>query len=102
MIKSELINSIASKQTKLSREGITAIVDAMLNRMENELGNGGRICVRGFGTLAVRLHAPRVGRNPQTGEIVQVRQKYVVHFKPSLYLSKRVNKTSSQYPIQKL
>ena len=102
MVKSELINSIASKQTQLSHEEVTAIVETMLSCMTNELANGGKVCVRGFGTFSLRYRAPKIARNPKTGEKVSVEQKHSVHFKPSVHLSKRVDGSSSQYPIQKL
>ena len=102
MVKSELINSIASKQTQLSQEEVTAIVETMLSCMTNELANGGKVCVRGFGTFSLRYRAPKIARNPKTGAAVAVEQKYAVHFKPSIHLSKRIDDLSSQYPIQKL
>ncbi|MEI8237733.1 MAG: HU family DNA-binding protein [Methylococcaceae bacterium] len=102
MVKSELINSIASKKPLLLHEDVTAIVDVMLASITNELANGGQVCVRGFGTFTLRYRAPKIGRNPQTGEKVAVEQKHAVHFKPSPFLSKRVDESSKKYLIQKI
>ncbi|MEI8237192.1 MAG: HU family DNA-binding protein [Methylococcaceae bacterium] len=101
MVKSELINSIASKQSQLSHEEVTAIVDVMLMSITNELANGGQVCVRGFGTFTLRYRAPKIGRNPKTGEKIAVEQKNAVHFKPSVHLSKRIDESSSKYSIEK-
>ncbi len=102
MVKSELINAFAKKQPQLLHREVTAIVDTILTCMTNELANGGRVCVRGFGTFTLRCRAPKIGRNPKTGKKVAIEQRYVVHFKPSAYLSKRVDDSSKKYSIQRI
>ena len=55
------------------------------------LSGGGRIEIRGFGSFSLHYRAPRVGRNPKTGESVELSGKYVPHFKPGKELRDRVN-----------
>ena len=102
MTKSELINSIANKFTQLSHTDVEAAVNTMLKTMADELANGGRIEIRGFGSFSLRYRAPKMGRNPQTGAAVAVEQKHAIHFKPGVELRKRVDDSSKQYSIQKL
>jgi integration host factor subunit beta len=102
MIKSELINSIASKHAQLSHEDVEAAVNAMLKNMTDELANGGGVEIRGFGSFSLRYRAPKIARNPKTGAAVAVEQKHAIHFKPGTDLRKRVDDSSKQYPIQKL
>ena len=102
MTKSELINQLASKQPHLSHADVTAVVNNILEQMAQELATGGRIEIRGFGTFSLRYQAPKMGRNPKTGEAVSVEQKHSVHFKPGTELRQRVDDASKQYSIQKL
>ena len=91
MTKSELIDRIASKQTQLSAKDIELAVKAIISYMSEVLADGGRIEIRGFGSFSLHYRAPRVGRNPKTGEPVQLSGKYVPHFKPGKELRDRVN-----------
>jgi integration host factor subunit beta len=59
--------------------------------MSEVLAEGGRIEIRGFGSFSLHYRAPRVGRNPKTGEPVELSGKYVPHFKPGKELRDRVN-----------
>jgi len=99
MIKSELIQVIASKQSNLSKEDVEATVNCILNSMNEELGRGGRIEIRGFGTFSVRQHNAKMGRNPRTGETVSIPRKNSVHFKPGTELRERVNASASEHRI---
>ena len=99
MIKSELIQVIASKQSNLSKEDVEATVNCILNSMNEELGRGGRIEIRGFGTFSVRQHKAKMGRNPRTGETVSIPRKNSVHFKPGTELRERVNASASEHGI---
>jgi len=102
MLKSELLNLIASKQTQLSHADVVAAVNNILELMSKELANGGRIEIRGFGSFSLHYRAPKIARNPKTGAAVAVEQKHAIHFKPGTDLRKRVDDSSKQYPIQKL
>ena len=96
MIKSELINQLASKQPHLSHADVTAVVNNILEQMTQELATGGRIEIRGFGTFSLRYRAAQIRRNPKTGEAVSVEQKHYVYFKPSIELKQRVDDSSGQ------
>ncbi len=99
MTKSELIQVIASKQSNLTKEDVEAAVNCIFNRINEELGRGGRIEIRGFGTFSIRQHADKMGRNPKTGETVSIPRKNSVHFKPGIDLRERVNASRSVHKI---
>jgi len=94
MTKSELIDRLAAKQEHLQWRDVEASVRLILNEMMNELSQGGRIEIRGFGSFSLHFRKPRVGRNPKTGEAVVLAGKYVPHFKPGKELRERVNKNA--------
>ncbi len=91
MNKSELIERIVDQQEQLSVRDVELAVKAMLEHMTQVLSSGERIEIRGFGSFSVNYRAPRVGRNPKTGETVELQGKYVPHFKPGKELRDRVN-----------
>ena len=66
-------------------------VKMMLDHMAEALAEGERIEIRGFGSFSLHYRAPRLGRNPKTGEKVELAGKYVPHFKPGKELRERVN-----------
>jgi integration host factor subunit beta len=71
MIKSELIEKLAAENTHLTHAEVERVVNIVLGRMVDSLGDGGRVELRGFGAFSVRGRPARAGRNPRTGEIVQ-------------------------------
>lgn len=89
--KSELIERIAARQTQLSVKDVELAVKTILEDMSDNLANGGRVEIRGFGSFSLHFRAPRTGRNPKTGEAVDLQGKYVPHFKPGKELRDRVN-----------
>ncbi|MEK7990554.1 MAG: integration host factor subunit beta [Thiotrichaceae bacterium] len=91
MTKSELIEAIATKQTQLTQKDIDSAVKTILEHMAQSLEKGERIEIRGFGSFSLHFRPPRVGRNPKTGEAVQLPAKHVPHFKPGKELRDRVN-----------
>ena len=91
MTKSELIERIADHQEQLSVKDIEIAVKTMLEHMSQILAAGERIEIRGFGSFSLHYREPRVGRNPKTGESVQLSGKYVPHFKPGKEMRDRVN-----------
>ena len=92
MTKSELIERIAGKQTQLSAKDVELAVKGVLETMSQVLADGGRIEIRGFGSVSLHYRVPRIGRNPKTGEPVALSGKHVPHFKPGKELRDRVNK----------
>ena len=91
MTKSELIERVAQSQTQLAYRDIELAVKTMLELMAQRLANGERIEIRGFGSFSLHYRAPRVGRNPKTGQSVRLDGKFVPHFKPGKELRDRVN-----------
>jgi len=96
MTKSELIEKIAAVQTQLSAKDVELAVKTMLDHMAEALAEGERIEIRGFGSFSLHYRAPRLGRNPKTGEKVELAGKYVPHFKPGKELRERVNLSLEQ------
>jgi integration host factor subunit beta len=95
MTKSELIERMADHQEQLSVKDVELAVKSMLEHMSQVLASGERIEVRGFGSFSLHYREPRVGRNPKTGEMVQLTGKYVPHFKPGKEMRDRVNESIS-------
>jgi len=91
MTKSELIERIAERQDQLSLKDIELGIKLMLEHMSDRLASGERIEIRGFGSFSLHYRAPRIGRNPKTGESVELDGKCVPHFKPGKELRDRVN-----------
>ncbi len=91
MTKSELIEIIAAKQNQLSAKDVELAVKTLIELMSETLASGERIEIRGFGSFSLHYRAPRIGRNPKTGESVGLAGKYVPHFKPGKELRDRVN-----------
>lgn len=96
MTKSELIERIADHQEQLSVKDIELAIKSILEYMSQILASGERIEVRGFGSFSLHYREPRVGRNPKTGELVQLAGKYVPHFKPGKEMRDRVNDSISK------
>ncbi|CAH0990754.1 Integration host factor subunit beta [Sinobacterium norvegicum] len=94
MTKSELIERIAEKQPQLAIKDIETAVKILLEQMSESLVGGDRIEIRGFGSFCLHYRAPRKGRNPKTGESVELTGKYVPHFKPGKQLRERVDSSA--------
>jgi len=92
MTKSEIIEMIAQKQTHLPLRDVELSIKHILDLMSNSLSNGRRIEIRGFGSFSLHYRAPRIGRNPKTGEPVSLPRKYVPHFKPGKDLKMQVDR----------
>ena len=96
MTKSELIERIVAAQARssnaqLNSKDVEFAVKTMLEQMSQTLASGDRIEIRGFGSFSLHYRAPRIGRNPKTGESVGLTGKHVPHFKPGKELRDRVN-----------
>lgn len=91
MTKSELIERITARQQQLSAKDVELAIKTMIEQMAQILSRGDRIEIRGFGSFSLHFRAPRLGRNPKTGESVGLAGKYVPHFKPGKELRDRVN-----------
>ena len=91
MMKSELIERIARKQSHLAYKDIELAVKSLLEQMSNSLSNGERIEIRGFGSFVVKDYQAYMGRNPKTGEVIQVKPKKLPFFKVGKELREKVN-----------
>lgn len=91
MTKSELIERLCAQQTHLSAKEVEDAVKDILEHMASKLEERDRIEIRGFGSFSLHYREPRVGRNPKSGEKVELEGKYVPHFKPGKELRERVN-----------
>jgi len=99
MTKSELIEILAQKQIQLAYKDVELAVKTMIDHMGTTLANGERIEIRGFGSFSLHYRPPRVGRNPKTGDSVELAAKYVPHFKPGKEMRERVNESMEKVGI---
>ena len=99
MTKSELIESLAKKQPYLALKDVELAVKCVIEKMNQALSSGERIEIRGFGSFSLHKRPPRTGRNPKTGESVNLAEKHVPHFKPGKELRDRVDSASHKYEI---
>ncbi len=99
MTKSELIESLARQLSHLAIKDVELAVKCVVEHMSETLSLGERIEIRGFGSFSLHHRAPRMGRNPKTGESVSLTAKYVPHFKPGKELRDRVNGSREQCRI---
>ncbi|MBS29289.1 MAG: integration host factor subunit beta [Alphaproteobacteria bacterium] len=91
MTKSELIQRLAERNPHLLQRDAERIVAAILEEITAALARGDRVELRGFGAFSVKSRAARTGRNPRTGEAVQVDAKVVPYFKTGKELRERLN-----------
>jgi integration host factor subunit beta len=92
MIKSELVQKIADKNTHLYHRDVERIVNRVLDDIVDAMKQGARVELRGFGAFSVKERDGRTGRNPRTGESVDVTPKRVPFFKTGKELRARLNK----------
>jgi integration host factor subunit beta len=91
MTKSELIARLAERFPQLVAKDADYAVKMILDALTAALVRSDRIEIRGFGSFALNYRPPRVGRNPKSGDKVQVPEKYVPHFKAGKELRERVD-----------
>ena len=90
MTKSDLVKVMSKNQRYLAPKDVDVVVKSLINMLSNSLSSGERIEIRGFGSFNLQYHQPRSGRNPRTGEAVDIFGKDVPRFKPGKELRKRV------------
>ena len=91
MIRSELIDKIAEDNPHLYQRDVERIVNTVFDRIIDAMAHGDRVELRGFGAFSVKKRDARMGRNPRTGEAVQVEEKHVPFFKTGKLLRDRLN-----------
>jgi integration host factor subunit beta len=91
MTKGELIIRLAEKNPHLYYRDVERIVGTIFDEIAGALSRGDRVELRGFGALSVKRRNARIGRNPRTGESVNVAEKHVPFFKTGKHLRQRLN-----------
>jgi integration host factor subunit beta len=91
MTKSELIQRIAELNPHLYHRDVERILSTIFDEITNALARGDRVELRGFGAFSVKHRDARVGRNPRTGDAVQVEEKHIPFFKTGKLLRDRLN-----------
>lgn len=91
MIRSELVQLLAHDNPDLTPKDVERIVGIFFEAIADQLGDGGRVELRGFGAFSTRERDARTGRNPRTGEAVDVVAKRVPYFKPGKEMRARLN-----------
>jgi integration host factor subunit beta len=91
MTKSELIQRLAEQNPHLYQRDVERIVATIFDEISSALSEGDRVELRGFGAFSVKARDARVGRNPRTGEAVNVSKKFVPFFKAGKDLRDRLN-----------
>lgn len=91
MIRSELVQLIAQDNPGLALRDVEAIVTTFFDEISQRLAADGRVELRGFGAFSTRARDARTGRNPRTGETVDVQAKRVPYFKPGKEMRARLN-----------
>ncbi|HJN24760.1 MAG TPA: integration host factor subunit beta [Rhodospirillales bacterium] len=91
MTKSELIQRLADANPHLYQRDVERIVTTIFDEITTALANGDRVELRGFGAFSVKERGSRVGRNPRTGEAVNVTAKHIPYFKTGKQLREKLN-----------
>lgn len=90
MTKAELVDEVA-RATQLTKKHAEIIVNTVFDSIVHSLKEGEKIELRGFGSFRIRHRGPRLGRNPKTGERVEVPAKRIPYFKPGKELREMLN-----------
>ena len=91
MTKSELIARLAAANPHLYQRDVERIVSTIFDEISAALARGDRVELRGFGAFSAKSRGSRVGRNPRTGEAVQVSEKHIPYFKTGKQLRVKLN-----------
>ena len=100
LIKSKLIQSITDSNPHLFVRDVERIVNTIFNEITQSLADGRRVELRGFGAFSVQHRKKRIGRNPRTGESVNVDEKFIPRFKTGKELRLKLNNKVSSEPEQ--
>ena len=94
MTKSELISGLATDNPHLRGADVETIVSTIFDEITAALARGDRVELRGFGAFSVKRRDARQGRNPRTGDSVDVGEKHIPFFKTGKQLRDRLNETT--------
>jgi integration host factor subunit alpha len=98
MTKADLVESVHT-QVGFSKKEATDLVELVFETLKSSLAEGGKVKISGFGNFVVREKRSRVGRNPQTGQSIEISARRVLTFRPSQILRSAVNDALAQKPI---
>ena len=96
MTKSELVQRLAEANPHLYQRDVEVIVTAIFDEIAAALTRGDRVELRGFGAFSVRRRQARVGRNPRTGDSVEVAEKHVPFFRTGKQLRDRLKQQQAR------
>lgn len=91
MTKSELIQQLADANPHLYQGDVERIVTTIFDEVTTALANGDRVELRGFGAFSIKERGSRIGRNPRSGEVVNVAAKRLPYFKTGKQLREKIN-----------
>ena len=91
MIRSELIQKIADENPHLYQRDVERIVNTIFEEVTSSMARGDRVELRGFGAFSIKQRSSRVGRNPRSGEVVNVAAKRLPYFKTGKQLREKLN-----------
>jgi integration host factor subunit beta len=91
VIRSELVEMLSTEYPDLAARDVEKIVSSFFDEISSQLAKGGRVELRGFGAFSSRARTERVGRNPRTGDAVDIAAKRVPYFKPGKEMRGRLN-----------
>jgi integration host factor subunit alpha len=99
MTKADIVEALYEK-VGFSKKEAADLVELVFDTIKNTLGTGQKIKISGFGNFVVREKRSRIGRNPQTGESIEISARRVLTFRPSQVLRAEVNSSLEGKPIQ--
>lgn len=99
MTKAELVDEVA-REVQLTKKQAELIVNIVFDSIVDSLRSGQKIELRGFGSFRLRSRKSRTGRNPKTGEKVEVPSKKIPYFKPGKELKELINKTLGEGEVE--
>ncbi|MDC0557489.1 integration host factor subunit beta [Pelagibacterales bacterium] len=94
LIKSQLVQNITDQNPHLYIKDVERIVNSIFSEITKSLAEGRRVELRGFGAFSVQKRKERIGRNPRTGDAVNVSAKYIPRFKQGKELRIKLNSTN--------
>ncbi|MEM6414913.1 MAG: integration host factor subunit beta [Pseudomonadota bacterium] len=96
MIKSELVQKLADENPNLFHRDVEKIVSIFFQEISDALVQGDRVELRGFGAFSVKHRPARIGRNPRSGDAVQIEEKYSPFFKAGKEIRDRLNSSRTE------
>ncbi|HEY4112560.1 MAG TPA: integration host factor subunit beta [Rhizomicrobium sp.] len=102
MIKSELVARLSQRYPHLYHRDVERIVITVLDEISKAMAAGHRVELRGFGAFSVKTRPARTGRNPRTGDAVQVKAKKAPFFRTGKELREKLNEAAAEKPARQL